>query len=409
MVIETKYKKHSSESYDDYWWRICSNKDLQIYDITWDEVGKILNSELSEDYTSSRWRKNYQIMKRGFDKAKEDAVDNESIIEEIDLKKLELQEEKNKLSTLRLDLSKTVRNSSRFEQWIDEVKKVIKTVEIKVPEYKGITHIDSEKEYLLTISDIHTGKKGEALDNYYDLDTLQDRMWQIRDDVIELVQEKQIKNLKILALGDLIDGILRASQIQNLQILRAEQTVFIARFLFEWLNSISEYCYVDFKMTTSSNHSESRPLDSKRGEYTSDDYEIIIFEWLSDLCKQNPRIQIQGDSVIEFDILGRKCVAMHGHQLKKMKGSNLLATVSFHRNKQYQYMFIGHLHHTNITTVGKNELGNKEVIYCPSICGNDEYSDSLWTGASAGSLFIEFDKREHRRALRKTLTDIVLN
>ncbi|HSH51706.1 MAG TPA: hypothetical protein VK982_08270, partial [Bacteroidales bacterium] len=392
--IDIKYKRQSDEDYDDYWWRICSNKDLNIYDLTWDEVGEILNEELNEDYSSSKWRKNYQVMKKGFDKAKKQSIEADELLEEIELKKLELKEERTKLSTLRLDLNKTVRNTSRFEQWIDEVKQAIKTVKIDIPEYKGINFNDYRKDYLLTIADIHTGKKGESLNNYYDLDVLQNRMWQIRNEVIELVKEKKIKTLKILSLGDLIDGLLRASQIQNLQILRAKQTVFIARFLFEWLNSISEYCYIDFKMTTSANHSESRPLDSKRGEFSSDDYEIIIYEWLSDLCKRNPRIKIEGNNIVEFDILGRQVIAMHGHQLSKIKNKkNMLANVSFHMNKQYQYMFIAHLHHTEIKTVGKNKLGNQEIIYCPCICGNDEYSDSFWTGAGAGSLFIEFNDK----------------
>lgn len=405
MIIDVKYKRQSSEDYDDYWWRICSNKDLDIYDLTWEDVGELLNKELDEDFTSSRWRKNYQMMKKGYDKAKDQNIESDEILQDIELKKLEIKEERVRLSSLRSDLNKKVSNSARFGQWIDEVKEEIKNVVIEVPAYKGISVDNYEKDYLLTIADIHTGKKGESLNNYYDLDVLQDRMWQIRDEVVELVKEKQIKTLKILSLGDLIDGILRASQLQKLQILRARQTVFVARFLFEWLNSISEYCFVDFKMTTSANHSESRPLDSQRGEYAEDDYEIIIYEWLSDLCEQNPRIKIEGNSILEFDILGRQCVAMHGHQLSKLGKGNLLKDVSFHMNKQYQYMFIGHLHHTEIKTVGRNDLGNKEVILCPCICGNDDYSDSLWTGASAGSLFMEFNSKQGRRSV----IDIILS
>ena len=406
MIIDTKYKRMSDETEDDYCWRICLNKDLGVYsELTWEDVGDILNSELDENFTSSKWRKNYQMMKKGFDKARQENIEDEEILENIDIKKMELKEEQAKLSTLRLDLNKTIRNTARFEQWVDEVKREIKNVEVDVPEYKGVrADINIDKEYLLTIADIHTGRKGESLDNYYDLDTLQNRMWQVRDEVVELVKEKSIKTLRVLCLGDLIDGLLRASQIQNLQISRAHQTVFIARFLFEWLNSMTEYCHIDFKMVTSSNHSESRPLNSQRGEFKDDDYEIIIYEWLSDLCDKNPRISIEGNDILEFDILGRECVAMHGHQLPRGSKQNLLANVSFHMNKQYQYLFQAHLHHTEIMTVGKNELGNKEVIYCPCICGNDEYSDSLWTGASAGSLFLEFNNKQGRRSV----TDIVL-
>ena len=229
-LYDVKYKRMSDEEYDDYWWRLCSNKDLDIYDLTWEEVGEILNAELGEDFSSSKWRKNYQVMKKGFDKAKKQNLEMEDIFQEIELKKLELKEERVKISSLRSDMNKSAINSARFSQWIDEVKQAIKTVKVVIPEYKGITQSNYEEDYLLTIADIHTGKKGESLNNYYDLDVLQKRMWQIRDEVVELVKEKQIKTLKILSLGDLIDGLLRASQLQHLQISRAKQTVFIARF-----------------------------------------------------------------------------------------------------------------------------------------------------------------------------------
>ncbi len=407
-MADIKYKRLDDESYDNYWWRICLNKDLNVYDLTWDEVGKILNAELDEEFSSSKWRKNYQMMKKGFDKAREQNIETEEMIEEIELKRMELKEERVRLSTLRLDLNKKISNSARFKQWIEEIKQASQSIKIEIPKYKGVEIDNCDKDYILTVADIHTGKKGEALNNYYDLDVLQSRMWQIRDETIEIIKEKQIKTLKILALGDLIDGILRASQIQHLQILRAEQVVFIVRFLFEWLNSLSEFCHIDFKMTTSSNHSESRPLNSKAGEFSNDDYELIIYEWLCDLCKNNLRINIEGNDILEFDILNRPVIAMHGHQLNKIKSrTNILADVSFHMNKQYQYMFIGHLHHTNIKAVGKNELGNKEIIYCPCICGNDDFSDSLWTGASAGSLFIEFLDKGNGK-IRKSVTDILV-
>ena len=190
MTVDIKYKRMSDEDYDNFWWRICSNKDLGIYNLTWEEVSEVLNQELAENFTSSKWRKNYQMMKKGFDKAKNQNLENEEMVHDIELKKLELQEEKIKLSSLRNDLNKTVRNTARFEQWIEEVKQAISEVTVDIPEYKGIDNENYEKDYLLTIADIHTGKKGEALNNYYDLNVLQNRMWKIRDEVVELIKDK---------------------------------------------------------------------------------------------------------------------------------------------------------------------------------------------------------------------------
>ena len=154
-----------------------------------------------------------------------------------------------------MDVNKTIRNTARFEQWVDEVKNAIKTVEVHIPDYKGVSDENCKKEYLLTVADIHTGKKGESLDNYYSLDVLQDRMWQIRDEVVQEIQEKRIKTLRILILGDLIDGLLRASQIK---IQSCNHQTVSCTILFEWLTLSdvnawlqNDYCFKSFSIGTS--------------------------------------------------------------------------------------------------------------------------------------------------------------
>jgi len=53
-MADIKYKRLDDESYDNYWWRIYLNKDLGVYDLTWDEVGEILNKELDKEFSSSK-------------------------------------------------------------------------------------------------------------------------------------------------------------------------------------------------------------------------------------------------------------------------------------------------------------------------------------------------------------------
>lgn len=421
--MDINYLKQENESEFEYGLRLIKIKMEDKPDLEWADMVELLDLGVHYDslrkscqgkfggYEVAQYYENkiLDMMKESSDKAdKNQQIELENLIKTLEEKKIAIQSERIKLSSLRSDLNKSVREQARMEQWIEEIKIAAKEVMVDIPNLKRIEEIsDEDKEYLLTIADVHTGKKGESLDNYYDLDKLQSRMWQIRDEVIALIKEKNIKTLKILSLGDLIDGLLRCSQLQNLQIMRPAQTVFVVRFLSEWLTSITELgnCNVDFYMTTSSNHSEGRPIGTQHGEFKNDDYEIIIYEWLCDLCSRNPRIKITGSPILDFEILGRQCVALHGHQLKSALGKNMLANVSFKLHKQFQYMFVGHLHHTEIKTVGKNELGNQEILYCPCICGNDEYSDSLWTGASAGSLFIEFNKKQGRRCV----TDIIVD
>lgn len=389
----------------EYAMRLIEAKKEGIKDLDWIEIVQLLGENLNKDTLRKSQETEYGGYKvhKYYQEKYKNGIDSNELLLKLEKKKLEIQAEKNKLSSLRLDLNKSVRNQSRIELWVEELIKA-SNITIQVPEFKPV-NVPQNKEYLLTIADIHTGKKCQSLENYIDFNVIERRFWQLRDEMVELIKERQISTLKILNLGDTIDGLLRASQIQHLEMQRPQQVVKAVRLIAEWLNSLSEYAYIDYKTVTSSNHSEGRPIGSQRGEFQNDDYEIIIYEWLKDILKSNNRIQFQGNSIVEFDICGRKIGALHGHQLRGLDKKNLLRDVAFHLNKDFQYLMIGHLHHTEIKTVGRNHLGNKEVIYCPSISGDDQYSDSIWTGSKAGALLFEFTEKQGRRSV----TDIILD
>ena len=60
-MLDFDYKRHKDEGILEYEYRICGYKD-QIG--TWQDVADLLNEQLGQEYTESKYRKQYQEMNK---------------------------------------------------------------------------------------------------------------------------------------------------------------------------------------------------------------------------------------------------------------------------------------------------------------------------------------------------------
>ena len=68
-------------------------------------------------------------------------------------------------------------------------------------------------------------------------------------------------------------------------------------------------------------------------------------------------------------------------------------------------MYFGHLHHSKRKTVSTGETNNKEVIYLPSIMGEDEYSQDFMFGGSKACAVL--DVFEENKGIKCTYNIVV--
>ena len=147
---------------------------------------------------------------------------------------------------------------------------------------------------------------------------------------------------------------------------------------------MSAYCFIDYYHCPTSNHSQSRPLNSKASELASEDVEYVIYNYIKDVLNSNNRINVftnEGKEYIDFNINGLNIISMHGHQIKNINSA--LQDLSQLRKKFYDIVFLAHYHAGCEKVVGENVVCDTEVIICPSFVGSDPYSDSLLKGAKA--------------------------
>lgn len=404
ISINPKYNKLDSESDFEYGLRLISIKhEDKPDDLDWQDIVEILNLDCHRDSlrkaADTTQYSGYNVMqyfKRKIEEVKisnsDDNLDSDSYMKELEIKLREIEKERQKLSVTRVQYSREIRQQSRFELFYQEIADKISLYD--TPNFKPLFPINkNEKEYVLSIADIHGGAKFKSSNNEYSLNICKQRFETLLSETVSFIEEKQLNTIKILCMGDDIQGILRFSDLKINESSVVEATIFVARLLSEFLNRLSEYCNVEYYHVPTSNHSQSRPLGTKASEIASEDVEYIISNYIKDVLSNNDRVSVNlnnGKEYINIPIFDFETIAMHGHQIKNIEES--LKNISYLHKKFYQFFFLAHFHAGREIISGESSCCDTEILICPSFVGSDPYSDSLFKGSKSSCKIFGFDK-----------------
>lgn len=92
--------------------------------------------------------------------------------------------------------------------------------------------------------------------------------------------------------GDLIDGILRQSQLTRLEFGLVQQVIQFSEYMAKWIHRLSGVANVNV-VGVSGNHSEIRPLGSKAREFEEENLEKIIYWYLKSRFECNDQVTIR--------------------------------------------------------------------------------------------------------------------
>jgi len=400
-LIDTKFKRLSDETVSEYIYRVCRNKDLGIYDLTWEQVANILNRELELEYGESKYRKRYKDMQRGIDMVISKKADLQSQMEEMRLLKMEIEMERKKKQTETVYYNRILRESARQEMAYERVSNAIKNVELKVPEFKPLKIQNKKEEWLLGFSDIHAYKYFKSITNEYNKEILENRLNLLLSEVVQQIEINSIKELTIINGGDSLEGMIRNSQLQSLELGVIETVIEFQRWMLEWLNRLSKYVKIKYIHLISANHTQTRPLGSKADQFPKEDMEMIIANYLKDMTKDHPRIEVvvpEHDFVL-FDMAGYKIIAHHGHRIKDPR--KYVERMSRKLRVFIDYGIFGHLHSEAIISIDEGWDNDCEIIRLPSIIGTDPYADKLLEGAKPSAILLRFEEGKGRNQENK--------
>lgn len=316
---------------------------------------------------------------------------------QIEEKQEELTKMKMKLSTIKTKHNKFLRKEAReelnWETLFEEVSKKIIPI-VNVPEVRVVAQ--NPKKSLLPLADMHFGAelliKGlyDETINEYNQKVFEARMWRLRDVVVEYVRINSIDELYITLLGDLVDGMLRLTQLSYQELSVVDSIIELSAFLSEWVNDLSKY--VNIKVYSAyGNHSEARFGGTKAGDLLHENLEKLIWSFMKKFNKNNKNIDFvkaNKHCLIEIDNL--KILIAHGDWVKS---ESALQDFEKFYNIKLDMVIMGHKHHLYNKSNGGNENGNIEVLQVQSMIGTCEYSaNKLLKRSNAGCTLLVFDK-----------------
>lgn len=360
--------------------------------LKWSDIGAMFGIS-GEDARQivKRYRKQHGLLPK-----REDLVNNDVLhkLQEIELKRLELEKERKKLQTEKNEINKWLREQARIELFYEKLEKAIREkYNLEIPQYIKPDK-QAKRDAIVTIADCHYGKevnivglKGEIL-NVYNVEIFEQRMWNLLGEIVKIISKEGLNHINVVNLSDSIDGILRMSQLQSLQLGVVESVIGFSDFMVNWLNELSKYVRIDY-YNVLGNHNEIRPLGSQRGEFPHENTERIISWYLKTALANNPNIDIHiGESHVQhFSTIGVNILAVHGQNEKDLEKS--LKDYMLLYNHKIDILLAGHLHHNFEKTIAIGDSGEIEVIQSPSIIGLDDFSLRLKRSSSAGAkLFI---------------------
>ena len=396
--MEQDLKRMTHENESQYIWRIGQAKDAGLLNYTWGELSPILNTELNIDETEwrgeSAWRKKYRVMQQAYDDVFSRQQFSEAYISELQQQKRELEKERKKLQTEKMEYNKWLREEARDELIVEHICDAIKSLPpLTVPEILP-SHIEgrihNNREGCLLFADAHygvdlkiVGLYGEII-NEYSPEIFEKRMWDLLTQVVDICEKEGFTSLNVYDLGDEIDGLLRVSQLFKLRYGVIESTVRYGRFITEWLTELTKHVHVKYQMVKDSNHCQLRMLNQPKNTFREENMSYIITEKIMDRLEDNPNFEfVQNPTGYIFDnLVGYNVLGIHG------EGKGLERSIKdFSRTYGVDISFLvgGHKHHQNSSNVGIES----DVINAPSIIGVDDYALSLHKTSDPGAtLFV---------------------
>lgn len=390
MTIERLF----NENEDSFIYRVCSLKGIEGLE-DWDRVGKFLNEKLGYNYSSSKYRKVYQSAKKMEEARKNITHSIESELEELEALKQEITNEKIKLQTLNLEKNRVNREDARWELFYENIGKYIESKERpKFDEPKIVEH--NNTEYILGIADVHAGALWSTPSNEYSMKIVQDRFNELLDYTEDFVIEKGLSKLNIVLLGDLIDGVLRISNLQMQDSKVSKACADIAEIIGEFVDRLTVDCeiQVDLYDAVYGNHSTQRYLGQNKNYDMLEDLGYTISRYIQCYLRNNKNVRMftpnDGEMYLEFNINGFNLIAFHGHTIKNL--DTAIRDLSMKNRKFYDYSLSGHIHSYSDITEGVDGLHDVQNIRFPSFCGADPYADSIFKQSKASAIVIGLEK-----------------
>ena len=317
------------------------------------------------------------------------AIDEDSIVSDINMKIRELQKEQRRFFDQRREYNKLITKEARRDHLDSVLVDTIRSMNIEdlyaEPEY---VTADGKCEAVLVLSDWHYGMTTDNVFNTYNTDVCKKRVKKVIAEAEKRIRLHGVSKLHILLLGDFIHGHTHVSARVASEELVIDQLMNVSEIIAQSINELSRYVESVIVYSTYGNH--ARVVAKKEDGIHADNMERVIGWWLTQRLASNERIYIADESTNEFifaSVCGYDVCATHG-DLDSVKASPRLLPTLFQKKygKDIDCIILGDKHHRE----SFEELGVTSML-CGALCGADDYASDRRLYSTPSQLMLVFD------------------
>lgn len=387
-------KRIEGESLKEFKLRICGNKDLPEYDLSWKRVAEIINEETGNKFDESTYRKWYQAYIEGYEDGVAENITGEEIIQELEEKERKFLKSKVQASDQRREYLKLIRDEARNDYNREFIYKCAEEIAKSKPLKFTRHNLDRVcgKETVLMLSDWHYGLFTSNYWNNFDVDTFEYRIDKLVRKTIEHSILHKSRKLHIFLLGDLIHGIIHTTARIASQEDVIQQTMKVCEVLAEMIAQFAPH-FDEIKIYNAiGNHERVTP--NKSESITSENFANFIPWYLQARLKHMDFVKIVNnnidDEIVVAEVCGYTIFGVHGN---RDKISNVVQNLTLMTKRFAQYVFLGHYHH-----IEENEIHGIEVVANGTLSGVDDFAKELRLTNKASQRVMIFNKEDGRES-----------
>ena len=303
-------------------------------------------------------------------------VSDSSLLSELELKRAEIQQERQRFFDQRREFNRLITAEGRKEHLYESLAiaadKLMESIGC-VFEDNHFDHVHSDDtEAVLVFSDWHYGMETSNVFNKYNTEICKARVINTVNAAIHRISLHHCRKLHVVVLGDLMHGAIHTSARVASEELACDQLMQASEILAQAILKLSQYVEETAVYVTYGNH--ARTVQNKHDSIHRDNMERLVPWWLTQRMQAYDNITIMPEPENEFlfiDACGHDICASHG-DLDTARCSPRLLTTVFQKKygKDIEYILLGDKHHRE----SFNELGVTATV-CGSLCGTDDYAN----------------------------------
>ena len=360
-----EYKRFENESDEELIYRICSEKDKIG---SWQKVGDILNSLLNQEYTESKYRKQFQSFQKMLKANQSKFVDCQAELDEIKRQQRELEQSKIQFRDERNAWNKQNYLAARTKQKLDYLEdKLSEISQIQFPDCET-SYVNSDNDMMICLSDLHIGSTFDNPFGEYNSDRAKENLSKYLREILKIQTRHQTENAYVC--GDIINGsIHRSIHVTNRENV-IDQIKFASEYISSFLYELSRHFKTVNVVTVAGNHSR---ISKKEDALKDERLDCLIGFIMSKMLANQKNIQIldscQLDTTVSFvEIRGNTYFVVHG-DYDTPSESGLLRLCSM-IGMFPKGLVMGHRH-----SPAYSEINGIKIIQSGCLCGSgDDYT-----------------------------------